>query len=235
LMRIASATEQLSASNVEIHSKVSEIRHTSLSVSEQMSKANDATTELGTITEQMMETASRFTIGRGSFERLLATVRSYRDEAQRSIEEVARRGVNVMDRNHMPVPGTNPEKYTTAYDQEFDRIFQQLLDNQRASLKGAIYTLAMDSCGYIATHHSHVSKPLTGNYEQDLANSRHKRIYAANRTEIRRYENTQPFLLQTYSRDTGEILNDLSLPIFINGQHWGAYIVGFDPQLLLQE
>jgi len=235
LMRIASATEQLSASNVEIHSKVSEVRNTSLAVSEQMSKADQATSELGGITEQMQETVSRFIIGRGNFERILATARSYRDEGQRLIEEMARRGINVMDRNHVPIPGTNPQKYQTAYDKEFESAFQSMVDSHRSKLEGAIYTLLMDSGGYIATHHSNVSQPLTGNYEQDLVNSRHKRIYMANKTEQRRAQNTQPFLLQTYSRDTGEILNDLSLPIYINGQHWGAYIIGFDPQLLLQE
>jgi len=235
LMRIASATEELSASNVEIHSKVSEVRNTSLAVSEQMQKADESTSELGTITEQMQETVSRFIIGRGNFEHILATARGYRNEGQRSIEELAKRGINVMDRNHVPVPGTNPQKYTTAFDKEFDRAFQQMLDSHRSKLKGAIYTLLMDSSGYIATHHSNVSQPLTGNFEQDVANSRHKRIYMANKTEQRRAQNTQSFLLQTYSRDTGEILNDLSLPIYVNGRHWGAYIIGFDPQLLLED
>ncbi len=48
-------------------------------------------------------------------------------------------------------------------------------------------------------------------------------------TEIRRSSNTEPFLLQTYPRDTGEILNDLSLPIFIGERHWGAFILGVSP------
>jgi len=234
LMRIAAATEQLSASNVEIHSKVKEIRHTSLEVSEQMDNANLATTELGTITENMQETVSRFITGNGNFEVILAILRIQRDEVQAIIEELASQNINVMDRNHLLVPGTNPSKYTTAFDKKFDQNLQQVLDRHRSSHKGFIYTLAMDSSGYVATHHSNVSHPLCGNYEHDLLNSRHKRIYMANRTERRRAKNTQPFLLQTYSRDTGEILNDLSLPIYINGRHWGAYITGFDPQLLLE-
>lgn len=234
LMRVASATEQLSASNVEIHSKVGEIRQTSLAVSEQMIRANEATTELGMITETMQETVSRFIIGQGNFEHILETVRKFRDEAEQNIGNLAARGINVMDRNHVPVLGTKPQKYTTDYDQEFDRAFQEMVDRHRSKIKGAIYTLLIDSSGYISTHHSQTSQPLTGNYEQDVQNSRNRRIYFSNLFEQRRAQNTQPFLLQTNMRDTGEVLSDLSLPIYVNGQHWGAYIAGFDPELLLQ-
>jgi methyl-accepting chemotaxis protein len=235
LMHIAAAAEQLATSNGEIHDKVSAIRTTSAVVSEQMSQADQVTTELGTISENMQEAVSRFFIGRGNFERILATLRGYRDETQGKIEELAQRGINVMDRSHRPIPGTNPPKFETAYDKDFDAALQEIFDSHRASNQGFIYTLAVDSSGYVPTHHRHVSQPLTGDYEQDLLNSRHKRIYFTNTTEKRRAKSTKTFLLQTNARDTGEILSDLSLPIYVNGQHWGAYITGFDPQLLLQD
>jgi methyl-accepting chemotaxis protein len=40
--------------------------------------------------------------------------------------------------------------------------------------------------------------------------------------------NQRPSLFQTYVRDTGEVINDLSVPIMIDGRHWGAVRVGFD-------
>jgi methyl-accepting chemotaxis protein len=46
--------------------------------------------------------------------------------------------------------------------------------------------------------------------------------------------NTEAFLLQTYMRDTGEILNDLSMPIYIKGEHWGAIVNGFNPERFIQ-
>jgi methyl-accepting chemotaxis protein len=33
-------------------------------------------------------------------------------------------------------------------------------------------------------------------------------------------------------RDTGEILNDLSMPITINGRHWGSVRIGFKTDLV---
>jgi methyl-accepting chemotaxis protein len=52
-------------------------------------------------------------------------------------------------------------------------------------------------------------------------------------TEKRRSRNTEPFLFQTYMRDTGEILNDLSVPLTIQGRHWGAMVSGFRPERFL--
>ena len=40
----------------------------------------------------------------------------------------------------------------------------------------------------------------------------------------------KPLLLQTYKRDTGEVMHDLSVPIYINGKHWGGFRVGYQPE-----
>jgi methyl-accepting chemotaxis protein len=68
---------------------------------------------------------------------------------------------------------------------------------------------------------------LAGNFELDLRNSRNRRLYDSNDAEVRSSQSTAPLLLQTYLRDTGEILNDLSMPIYVNGKHWGGVAAGF--------
>ncbi len=86
--------------------------------------------------------------------------------------------------------------------------------------------------------HLHTTKKIaqkpTGNPEIDMAKSRDKRIFN-DPAGLRAAQNKMPFLMQTYARDTGEILNDLSIPISVNGKHWGALRVGFDPRVLLSE
>lgn len=84
----------------------------------------------------------------------------------------------------------------------------------------------MDRKGYFPTHNKKYSQPLTGKYEVDLVHNRGKRIFA-DRTGQRAGSNTQPLLLQTYKRDTGEILHDLSVPIMVRGRHWGGFRIGF--------
>ena len=64
--------------------------------------------------------------------------------------------------------------------------------------------------------------------------SRDKRIFD-DPTGQRSAKNANPFLLQTYARDTGEVMSDLSLSIYIEDQQWAAVRLGFNPVVLLQE
>ena len=75
---------------------------------------------------------------------------------------------------------------------------------------------------------------MTGDPKMDVLKSRHQRIYFTVETEKRRARNTEAFLFQTYMRDTGEILNDLSMPIRIGSRHWGAMVNGFNPERFIQ-
>jgi len=42
-------------------------------------------------------------------------------------------------------------------------------------------------------------------------------------------------MLQTYTRDTGEVLSEIALPIYLNSRHWGAIRVGFDPMVMMAD
>jgi methyl-accepting chemotaxis protein len=74
---------------------------------------------------------------------------------------------------------------------------------------------------------------LTGNYENDLVGNRTRRIWD-DPTGQRAAKNTQPLLLQTYARDTGEVLSEINLPIMVDGRHWGNIRVGCDSNVLLE-
>jgi methyl-accepting chemotaxis protein len=109
---------------------------------------------------------------------------------------------------------------------------QRIYDDIVGQIPGGTFSLCVDENGYGPTHNTKYSKRPTGNQEQDIISSRDKRIFD-DATGIRAAKNTEPVLLQTYMRDTGEILNDLSMPIYLGSKHWGALRVGFDPLALL--
>jgi len=67
-----------------------------------------------------------------------------------------------------------------------------------------------------------------------LLNSRDKRIFD-DPTGKRSARNTNPFLLQTYARDTDEVLSNLSLPFFVKDRHRGAVRLGLNPVMLLEK
>jgi methyl-accepting chemotaxis protein len=73
---------------------------------------------------------------------------------------------------------------------------------------------------------------MTGNPETDLLNSRDQRLFN-DTAGLRAAKNQQRSLLQTYVRDTGEIMTELDLPIYIAGQHWGGLRLGFDASAMM--
>lgn len=132
----------------------------------------------------------------------------------------------LFDRSYQPVPNTNPPKHTTQFDSFTDRVLPDLQEGILEAMPQLAYAGAVDTNGYFPTHNKKFSKPLTGDYDTDLVNNRTKRIFS-DRTGKRCGANTKPFLLQTYKRDTGEVMHDLSVPIYVHGKHWGGFRVGY--------
>jgi methyl-accepting chemotaxis protein len=132
----------------------------------------------------------------------------------------------LFDRTYTPIPNTDPPKHKTRFDDFTDRALPSLQEPLLAELPQLAYAGAVDNNGYFPTHNKKFSQPLTGNYDIDIVNNRTKRIFS-DRTGKRCGSNTKPFLLQTYKRDTGEVMHDLSAPIYVNGKHWGGFRIGY--------
>ena len=132
----------------------------------------------------------------------------------------------LFDRRYVPIPHTDPPKHSTAFDRFTDRVLPPVQEALLAELPQLAYAGAVDDHGYFPTHNKKFSQPLTGNHAHDLVNNRTKRIFN-DRTGLRCGTNTRAFLLQTYQRDTGEIMHDLSVPIYVDGKHWGGFRIGY--------
>lgn len=128
----------------------------------------------------------------------------------------------LFDRAYTPIANTNPQKHHSQFDNFTDRVLPDLQEAILQAMPQVAYAGAVDNNGYFPTHNRKFSQPLTGDYNRDLANNRTKRIFT-DRTGSRCGSNTEPFLLQTYKRDTGEVMHDLSAPIHVDGRHWGGF------------
>lgn len=133
----------------------------------------------------------------------------------------------LFDTFYVPIPDTEPQKYHTQNDRLIDQISQSVLDAYLRKDKRLKFVVIVDQNGYLPTHNSRYTMPLTGNRDMDTKNNRTKRLFN-DRTGIAAARNTNPYLLQHYSRDTGEMMSDLSVPVFINNMHWGAIRFGFN-------
>ncbi|MDR3670781.1 MAG: methyl-accepting chemotaxis protein [Holophaga sp.] len=225
----AGSVASIAATAEDIHHQARDIQGLSQEAERRLGEAAHCAGEMNLTTEKMLELVSRFKTGTSELESVIDHAARWRDRFQARIEAMAAQGVDVFDRSYRPVSVTVPQKYLTSYNDVFTRELQALVDEARGGL-ASIYALPVDVNGYIAVHHSDVSAPMTGNPQVDILKSRHQKLYFTNETERRRSRNTEPFLFQTYMRDTGEILNDLAMPIMVQGRHWGAMVSGFKPE-----
>jgi len=132
----------------------------------------------------------------------------------------------LFDTFYIPIPGTDPQKFHTQYDELTDGILRPILDKYLKADSRFIFVVAVDRNGYLPTHNSKYSQPMTDDNDYNTKRNRTKRIFN-DRTGLAAARNKEPYLLQRYSRDTGEIMTDLSVPIIIKKRHWGAVRIGY--------
>jgi len=235
LVGVSAAIEQLSTTNRGVHARISEIHNLGSQIRTGMDHAEKYSISLRGGTEETLGVVSRFKAGTGNFEAVLSKASEWRDHIQSVMARLQAKGIDIFDHNYKAVANTNPQKYTVSYGPALEKEIQGFYDQCRDHFPSTRYLLAVDVNCYVYVHHKSVSQPLTGNPEHDLLHSRNQRFFKDNENEIRRAKNTQPFLLQTFVRDTGEVLCDLSLPIHVNGRHWGGLIMGFEPDLIISK
>ncbi|HEY6898430.1 MAG TPA: methyl-accepting chemotaxis protein [Rhodocyclaceae bacterium] len=233
LLHIAAAMEELSATNNQVHENVTVIHSLSGDVARYMEDSEARTADLANATEGVQELVSRFKIGRGAFDLAVDRTRVLRDKVQVQLNEMARGGTDVFDTRYQPIGTAKPQKYKVSWGDEFGRRCQGLLEECLASIPECSYAVSVNTDGYLSVHNLKYSKPLTGDDAVDLVNNRTCRKFE-NPGELRAARNTQPVLLRTYLRDTGEILCDIVMPININGRLWGNVRVGMSAESLLK-
>ena len=155
-------------------------------------------------------------------------------QAGKAIEAAIRSGriseADVFDEQYTPIPNTEPSKFHTKYDAIFDQILTTFQESFLEATPEAIYAIAIDRNGYVPTHNKRFSLPLTGDLARDLVGNRTKRKFT-DPVGLGCGKNRQTFLLQTYRRDTGEIMHDMTAPITVCGCHWGGFRIGYLPPL----
>jgi methyl-accepting chemotaxis protein len=133
---------------------------------------------------------------------------------------------DLFDENYQAVAGTDPQKYTTRFTAWVKREVQPIEDRYLALSDQYKYVLLVDRNGYAAAHNSIYDHPLTGDPKRDLVGNRSMRLFN-DPVGIASARNEQDFLLQVYSRDTGEIMRELSRPVRVGDRHWGAVRFAF--------
>ena len=135
---------------------------------------------------------------------------------------------DLFDSGRQPLAGTDPQKYSSGFDRFTDEVLPAIQEPIKDSHPAMVFAIAAAPDGYVPTHNRDFAHPPSGDPTVDLVKSRSKRLFA-DRTGARCGSHTEAMLLQTYRRDTGEIMHDLSVPIYVNGRHWGGLRLGYRP------
>ncbi len=223
------ATEQTTVTS-EISGKIHHISNAAHGTNQMMKVNMETFARFADTVESIYGTVGRFSVG-NYHDQIKAYAKELQEGVQQAVAEALKNGslseADLFDRNYQPYSKkTDPPKYTTRYDSFFDRVISPLQEAIISRDDKLAYAICFDDQAYVPCHNLRFSKPLTGNPEVDKVNNRTKRIFS-DHTGLRCARNTESVLLQTYRRDTGEILNDLSVPIFINGRHWGGIRFGY--------
>ncbi|WP_395408786.1 methyl-accepting chemotaxis protein [Pseudoduganella sp. UC29_106] len=240
----------IEASSSESEAKIDEIAHASREhvettqvIAEAITQIRDSMLstdrDLPRVTGSAMALAERAEVMAGALGE--AEVETPHDDIRRAAQQAAREVGKLFesaiaagkitrealfDRRYEEIPNTNPSKFHTKFDRFTDKVLPELQEGLLAAMPQLAYAGAVDNNGYFPTHNRKFSQPLTGDYDVDIIHNRTKRIFR-DRTGKRCGSNTRPFLLQTYKRDTGEVMHDLSAPIYVDGKHWGGFRIGY--------
>ncbi|WP_413469486.1 methyl-accepting chemotaxis protein [Pseudomonas poae] len=136
---------------------------------------------------------------------------------------------DLFDRSYTLIPNTRPSKYHTRFDGYTDKVLPAIQEALLPRHEGLVFAIACTPQGYVPTHNQAFSQALTGDAQVDAVQNRTKRKFE-DRTGIRCGSHQQAVLLQTYTRDTGELMHDLSVPIMVKGRHWGGLRLGYKPE-----
>jgi len=136
---------------------------------------------------------------------------------------------DLFDRTYQAIANTSPAKFQTRFDRYTDQVLPGIQEPLLSRHEGLVFAIACTQQGYVPTHNRAFSQPLTGDAQVDAVHNRTKRKFA-DRTGIRCGSHQKAVLLQTYTRDTGELMHDLSVPIMLNGRHWGGLRLGYKPE-----
>jgi len=218
------STQQQTSASEELASTIVEVRDVAAQVAASAQETTQAIVELTTLAERlrdMMEEElqekgkAKTQAGARMMERILVQAMASGRLSQ----------ADLFDENYQPIPETNPQKYHTRFDAFCDEMLTSKQDEFLNDSQVA-FAVLIDRNGYLPTHNSRYTQPLIGNYEKDLKGNRTKRLFN-DKVGLTAARNEKEVLVQVYDRDTGERIWDISVPIYIQGQHWGAFRIGY--------
>ncbi|MDT8440917.1 MAG: methyl-accepting chemotaxis protein [Desulfuromonadales bacterium] len=221
-------TQQQTTASEQMAETIVEVRDVANQVATSSQETTEAISELTSLAERLQDLVEADLLAQAKEQ-----VKTGATEMERVLNEAVDRGnfslEELFDDNYEPIPGTDPQKYRTKYDDYLDRTIQTF-ENGFLTDAHVVFAVLVDRNGYLPTHNSKYCQPLTGDQRHDTVHNRTKRLFNDPvGLAAARYDGSdgRGYLQQMYNRDTGEKMWDISAPVFVKGRHWGAFRIGY--------
>jgi methyl-accepting chemotaxis protein len=166
-----------------------------------------------------------------------------------------RRLAALCDVTRASVSGFDPPKFHTSWDAEVDAALAAIVDDHGYRDPALVFMCVVDINGFLTMHRRDYRQDITGDRERDLAGNRVKRFFeeevalraarvgldaqrvplrapraafeAAGVPLARPGHEDRPMIVQSYARDTGAVINDLAVPLYVDDRRWGSLRLAF--------
>ena len=221
-------TQQQTTASEQMTETIVEVRDVAVQVATSSHETAQSISELTALAERLQDLVEEDLLSQAKMR-----VQSGARELERVLTEAVDSGrfslEDIFDEDYQLIPDTEPKKYHTKYDRYLD---ETIMVYQDEFLKNAMVAFAVlvDRNGYLPTHNTKFTQPLTGDIEKDKVGNRTKRVFddpvglGAAHYDGR---DGNGYLQQSYERDTGEKMWDISAPVFVKGRHWGGFRIGY--------
>ena len=134
---------------------------------------------------------------------------------------------DVFDTGYRPVPGSNPEQFTTRFNDFADRYIRPIIDRITAGDTRIAAAACTDMNGYLPTHLTAKSKPQGTDPDWNASNCRNRRIFMDAAT-ARAIASEERFMISTYRQPIGgeqgyRAVKSVFVPLTIRGRRWGNF------------
>ena len=237
---IAAAIDEQSRAGADIADHVRNIMSMAEANSDATGKALREAAQLEYLATNLKEIGNVFKLGNAG-EQAVQTHAKMPPIVQRAATEVGQileravdsgriRLEDLFEQAYQPIPNTKPPKFKTKFDDLTDQVLTPVQEKLLDQNPWLVYAISCDRKGYVPTHNRKFSQPLTGDEKVDFVNNRTKRMFD-DPVGKRCGDHEQPFLLQTYRRDPGEVMHDISAPVMVKGRHWGGFRIGYKTEV----
>lgn len=227
MTEVANTVTQVSSTNQEMSASIGRIAQLSGQVQGGLTAMVQEVGGVREKSEHLQEMLAALRTGNTPFDALVSMLEATSEAVVAVLRGAQAQGYDIFDEAYTRIPGSNPPRFHTHYDRHVDDALTRIIDHTLEQLPGGSYTLAMDRNGYAPAHNSKYSRQPTGDLQHDTLHCRNKRIFD-DQVALNAARATGGVLCQTYMRDTGEIITDISMPVDIDGRRWGAIRIGVD-------